>query len=446
MDSTIDIGLTDITVTESEITKYIDERDGGWFSTDRRAAKFFGPRVGPTNYYLYSVICSFASEPSQRSVKLRLTPDRANPDTPSLMGFMPPKMHPNTVRDSLAVLRAFGLIATTNSPGKQGEMVYELLDTRRAKAVLLAKEAQRNLACGLGLDNKLQSPDYSFPINYSPQTIVSAINYSPQTIVLLAPNRDSNREEDNRDAAEPLLVVAAVKEAVKPVVAKASRKGKAFPDHAPNDFLEVKASYPSKGSLQESITAWDNLKPSPELCASLKVYAVNYAAFSSEHTPWQFIPHLCRWLSAGRYNEPQSTISGFDDTKPVAGQIRAAERRTAASNGNPSAVAKSALPSKCRPAFTEAENAEFAILRRENIALAKAKSLIDVAAKEAETAKRNATRRRYTYASEDELFLEDRVPEDIEGDNSNERCQPAQHRAGQRSTDQSGGGTATYPF
>ena len=387
------------------------------------------------------------------------------------MGYMPPKMHKSTVRDSLTVLRAFGLIATTTSTGNRGEMVYELLDTRRAKAVLLAKEAQRNLACGLGLGNKLQSPDYSFPINYSPQTIVSAINYSPQTIVLLSPNRDSNREEDNRDAAEPLLVVAAVKEAVKPavvkqeviksVVAKASRKGKAFPDHAPNDFLEVKASYPSKGSLQESIAAWDNLKPSPELCASLKVYAVNYAAFSSEHTPWQFIPHFCRWLSAGRYNEPQSTISGFDDTKPVAGQVRAAERRTAALNGNPSVVAKSTLPSKCRPAFTEAENAEFAILRRENIALAKARSIIDTAAKEAETAKRNATRRRYTYPSGDELFLEDRISEDMaldgidissEGGNNNDQCQPAQHRAGQRSTDQrgigqrSGGGTATYPF
>ena len=94
---------------------------------------------------------------------------------------------------------------------------------------------------------------------------------------------------------------------------KTGNKVKAFPDHAPNDFLEVKAAYPSKGSLQESITAWDNLKPSPELCASLKSRAANYAAFTSEHTPWQIVMHLSRWLSGGRYDEPQSTIPGFDE-------------------------------------------------------------------------------------------------------------------------------------
>ena len=94
---------------------------------------------------------------------------------------------------------------------------------------------------------------------------------------------------------------------------KTGNKVKAFPDHAPNDFLEVKAAYPSKGSLQESMTAWDNLKPSPELCASLKVRAANYAAFTSEHTPWQIVMHLSRWLSGGRYNDPQSAISGFDE-------------------------------------------------------------------------------------------------------------------------------------
>ena len=100
---------------------------------------------------------------------------------------------------------------------------------------------------------------------------------------------------------------------VKLVAFKMGNTAKAFPDHAPNDFLEVKAAYPSKGSLQESMTAWDNLKPSPELCASLKVRAVNYAAFSSEHTPWQIVMHLSRWLSGGRYNDPQSAISGFDE-------------------------------------------------------------------------------------------------------------------------------------
>ena len=100
---------------------------------------------------------------------------------------------------------------------------------------------------------------------------------------------------------------------VKPVAVKTGSKAKAFPNHAPNDFLEVKAAYPSKGSLQESIVAWDNLKPSPELCASLKAYATNCAAFTSEHTPWQIVMHLSRWLSGGRYNEPQSAISGFDE-------------------------------------------------------------------------------------------------------------------------------------
>ena len=100
---------------------------------------------------------------------------------------------------------------------------------------------------------------------------------------------------------------------VKPGAVKTGNKAKAFPDHTPNDFLEVKAAYPSKGSLQESITAWDNLKPSPELCASLKSRAANYAAFTSEHTPWQIVMHLSRWLSGGRYDEPQSTIPGFDE-------------------------------------------------------------------------------------------------------------------------------------
>ena len=95
------------------------------------------------------------SEPSQRSVTLRLLPDKANPDAPSLMGYMPPKMHKSTVRDSLTVLRAFGLIATTTSTGNRGEMVYELLDTRRAKAILLAKEAQRNLVPRLGFASLL---------------------------------------------------------------------------------------------------------------------------------------------------------------------------------------------------------------------------------------------------------------------------------------------------
>jgi len=140
-----------VLVVDDSITKYSDERHGGWFATDRRTARFFGPRIGTTKYYIYSIICSFVSEPSQRSVKLRLMPDKANPDTPSLMGYMPPKMHESTVRDSLTVLRAFGLIATTCITGNRGETVYELLDSRRAKAALLAKEAQRNIACGLCL-------------------------------------------------------------------------------------------------------------------------------------------------------------------------------------------------------------------------------------------------------------------------------------------------------
>jgi len=147
--------MTGIKVMEDGITKYIDERHGGWFATDRRTARFFGPRIGTTNYYICSIICSFVSEPSQRSVKLRLMPDKANPDAPSLMGYMPPKMHESTVRDSLTVLRAFGLIATTTSTGNRGETVYELLDSRRAKAAILAKEAQRNLVWGRGFASLL---------------------------------------------------------------------------------------------------------------------------------------------------------------------------------------------------------------------------------------------------------------------------------------------------
>jgi len=89
---------------------------------------------------------------------------------------------------------------------------------------------------------------------------------------------------------------------IKPGAVKTGNTAKAFPNHAPNDFLEVKAAYPSKGSLQESIVAWDNLKPSPELCASLKAYATNCAAFSSEHTPWQIVLHLSRWLRGPNKN------------------------------------------------------------------------------------------------------------------------------------------------
>ena len=43
----------DIKVMEDDITKYSDERNGGWFATDRRAARFFGPRIGVTDYYVY---------------------------------------------------------------------------------------------------------------------------------------------------------------------------------------------------------------------------------------------------------------------------------------------------------------------------------------------------------------------------------------------------------
>ena len=142
--------------------------------------------------------------------------------------------------------------------------------------------------------------------------------------------------------------------------------------------------------------------------------------------------------------------------KPIVGQLGPSTGHAGALNGNPAGETKSNLQNKRRRAYTEAEKAEFAVLRRENIALMNAQSVIDAAAKEAKNAERNATRRRYTYASGDELFLEDRISEDMaldgidissEGGNNNDQCQPAQHRAGQRSTDQrSAGRTATYPF
>ena len=53
MEDDIKVAEDDIKVTEDDITKYSDERNGGWFATDRRAARFFGPRIGVTDYYVY---------------------------------------------------------------------------------------------------------------------------------------------------------------------------------------------------------------------------------------------------------------------------------------------------------------------------------------------------------------------------------------------------------
>ena len=82
--------------------------------------------------------------------------------------------------------------------------------------------------------------------------------------------------------------------------------------------------------------------------------------------------------------------------KPVSGQLGPSTGRTGALNGNPGGETKTTLQNKRRRAYTEAEEAEFARLRRENLAVMNARSIAEGEARELENAKRQAARRRHT--------------------------------------------------
>ena len=131
--------------------------------------------------------------------------------------------------------------------------------------------------------------------------------------------------------------------------------------------------------------------------------------------------------------------------KPIVGQLGPSTGHAGALNGNPAGETKSNLQNKRRRAYTEAEKAEFAVLRRENIALMKAQGIIDAAEEEAEAAKRQSTRRRYICPDDDDITPDDGFFADMNsegGELSNGQRGTGQGTVSQRNA----GGTPTYPF
>ena len=131
--------------------------------------------------------------------------------------------------------------------------------------------------------------------------------------------------------------------------------------------------------------------------------------------------------------------------KPVAGQLGPSTGRTGALNGNPGGETKTTLQNKRRRAYTEAEEAEFARLRRENLAVMNARSIAEGEARELENAKRQAARRRHTCPDDDDAVPEydDAVLDDgffAGANNEGRENNNGQHNAGQRSTGQSSTG------
>ena len=344
-------------------------RAGGWFATDRIMSRFWKRRLKATNYVVYDTIISYlygkpADHAGGRFVELALA------DIADESG-----MDAGTVKHVLHLLCSFGLLTRHNS-GHRGTMIYEVLDAGAAMAAWEAAEQGRGTVLVAGRayqgDQKVAAPpapnslqvDPFGQAKNDPNSLRTDTSRGPNSLrtdtSALYPNRESKRESntsiasigvgdgaaasDRKDLPHPGSPVLAGREdsagqegfggrtepeapslftgplpAPAPPLPACLGKKVMSPKWRPVDFHVARKSFPRTPSLQLEIAAWDALMPNAPLCAALAIACGVYAG-NKAGTPDQFVKHFSTWLNNACWEQPESTVPGYDPAKPLAAQ------------------------------------------------------------------------------------------------------------------------------